>query len=230
MAAEKSKILVIGGTGYIGKFVVEASVKAGHPTFALVRESTGDLNDQESLVKAIKRVDVVISPVGNMQIPDQTKIIAAIKEAGNVKRFLPSEFGTDVDRHNAVEPACSTYARKKQIRRAIEAVGIPYTYVSCNCFAGYFLPTLVQPGVTAPPRDKKIGKSIEKTYFPEEQLLKLIQDSEFPISLILAINHSIFVNGDLTNFEIEQPFGVEASELYPDVKYTSVDEYLERFV
>lgn len=38
--AEKSKILIIGGTGYIGKYIVEASAKAGHPTFALVREST----------------------------------------------------------------------------------------------------------------------------------------------------------------------------------------------
>ena len=36
--AAKSKILVIGGTGYIGKFIVEASAKAGHPTFVLVRE------------------------------------------------------------------------------------------------------------------------------------------------------------------------------------------------
>lgn len=38
--AEKSKILIIGGTGYIGKFIVEASAKSGHPTFALAREST----------------------------------------------------------------------------------------------------------------------------------------------------------------------------------------------
>lgn len=38
--AEKSKILFIGGTGYLGKFIVEASIKAGHPSFLLVREST----------------------------------------------------------------------------------------------------------------------------------------------------------------------------------------------
>ncbi len=38
--ANKSKILIIGGTGYFGQFIVEASAKAGHPTFALVREST----------------------------------------------------------------------------------------------------------------------------------------------------------------------------------------------
>jgi uncharacterized protein YbjT (DUF2867 family) len=43
------------------------------------------LYDHESLVKAIKDVDVVISTVGSHQIADQTRIIAAIKEAGNVK-------------------------------------------------------------------------------------------------------------------------------------------------
>ena len=307
--AEKSKVLIIGGTGYIGKFVVEASVKAGHPTFALVRESTvsdpvkgksvehfkslgvtlliGDLYDHESLVKAIKQVDVVISTVGAMQLADQTKILAAIKEAGNIKRFFPSEFGNDVDRVNAVEPAKSAFQMKAQIRRAIEADGIPYTYVSSNCFAAYFLPTFCQPGASAPPRDKviisgdgnvkgvfnqeadigtytikavddprtlnkilyirppgntysfnelvalwekKIGKTLEKIYLPEQQILKDIQEAPLPLNIILAINHSIFVKGDQTNFVIEPSFGVEASELYPDVKYTTVDEYLQQFV
>ncbi|KAL4272891.1 hypothetical protein GQ457_13G008480 [Hibiscus cannabinus] len=307
--AEKSKILIIGGTGYIGKFIVEASAKEGHPTFVLVRESTlsdpvkgkiidnfknlgvhvliGDLNDHESLVKAIKQVDVVISTVGSLQITDQVKIIAAIKEAGNVKRFLPSEFGTDVDLNNAVEPAKSAFGQKAQIRRAIEAEGIPYTYVPCNCFAGYFLPTLSQPGATSPPRDKVvilgdgnakavfnheddigtytiktvddprtlnktlfirppkntysfnelvalweklIGSTLEKTYVPEEQVLKQIQESPIPINIVLSISHSIFVNGDGTNFEIKPEIGFEASELYPDVKYTTVEEILSRFV
>jgi hypothetical protein len=36
-------------------------------------------------VKVIKQVDVVISTVGHVQLPDQVKIIAAIKEAGNIK-------------------------------------------------------------------------------------------------------------------------------------------------
>ncbi|KAH7848841.1 hypothetical protein Vadar_008904 [Vaccinium darrowii] len=307
--AEKSKILIIGGTGYIGKFIVEASAKSGHPTFALVRESTlsdpakaklidgfkssgvtlihGDLNDQESLVEAIKQVDVVISTVGSLQILDQTKIIAAIKEAGNIKRFFPSEFGNDVDRVHAVEPAKSTFGLKAQIRRAIEAEGIPYTYVSSNYFAGYFLPTLGQPGLSAPPRDKviipgdgnpkavfneehdigtftikavddprtlnkilyirppkntysynelvslwekKIGKTLGRTYVPEDEVLKQIQESPIPFNIIFGINHSVFVKGDHTNFEIEPSFGVEASELYPDVKYTTVEEYLDQFV
>ncbi|MFQ6621781.1 hypothetical protein Gotur_001783 [Gossypium turneri] len=307
--AEKSKVLIIGGTGYLGKFIVEASAKEGHPTFVFVRESTvsdpvkgklvdnfknlgvhlllGDMYDHESLVKAIKQVDVVISVVGQMQLADQVKIIAAIKEAGNVKRFFPSEFGMDVDKNNAVEPAKSTFAIKAQIRRAVEAEGIPYTYVPANCFAGYFLPTLSQPGATSPPRDKVvilgdgnpkavfnheadigtytikavddprtanktlfvkppkntysfnelialweklIGKTLEKTYVPEDQLLKQIQESPIPINIVLAISHSIFVNGDCTNFKIDPSFGYEASELYPEVKYTTVEEGLSRFV
>ncbi|EYU32912.1 hypothetical protein ABFS82_03G060700 [Erythranthe guttata] len=308
--AEKSKILIIGGTGYIGKFVVEASAKSGHPTFALFRESTiadpvkgkivegfknsgvtiltGDLYDHESLVKAIKQVDVVISTVGSFQLADQDKIIAAIKESGNIKRFFPSEFGNDVDRTRAVEPAKSTFDIKVKIRRAIEAEGIPYTYVSSNYFAGYSLPSFAQPGfATSPPRDKviilgdgnpkavfnheqdigtytikavddprtlnkilyikppkntysfnelvslwekKIGKTLEKEYVSEEQLLKQIEESPIPVNIILAINHSIFVKGDQTYFEIEPSFGVEASELYPDVEYTTVEKYLDQFV
>ncbi|KAI8549645.1 hypothetical protein RHMOL_Rhmol06G0041000 [Rhododendron molle] len=181
--AEKSKILIIGGTGYIGKFIVEASVQSGHRTFTLVRESTvsdpakaklidsfknsgvtllhGDLNDHESLVKAIKQVDVVISTVAQMQLLDQVKIIAAIKEVGNIKRFFPSEFSNDVDRVNGVEPAETAFAMRAQIRRTIEAEGIPHTYVCSNCFAGYKLPTLAQEGLSAPPRDKAIIPGME---------------------------------------------------------------------
>ncbi|XP_010539895.1 PREDICTED: isoflavone reductase homolog P3-like [Tarenaya hassleriana] len=309
--AEKSSVLVIGGTGYIGKFIVQGSAKSGHPTFALVREASlsdpakaklvqsfkdlgvtilyGDINDKDSLVKAIKQVDVVISTVGGAQILDQLKIIAAIKEAGNVKRFLPSEFGNDVDRTRAVEPLRSEFEMKVQIRRAIEAEGIPHTYVVNNCFAGYFLANLAQCdfAIRSPPRDKvtiyadgnakgvinyeedtaaytmraiddprtlnkivyisppgnvvshndivslwekKIGKTIDRTHISEEQLLKNIQESPIPINIMLACNHAIFVKADQTWFDIDPSIGLEASKLYPDVKYTTVDDYLNKFL
>ena len=51
---EKSKILIIGGTGYIGEFIVEASTKAGHPTFVLVRESTVSDSVKGKLVEGFK--------------------------------------------------------------------------------------------------------------------------------------------------------------------------------
>ncbi|KAI8002286.1 Phenylcoumaran benzylic ether reductase TP7 [Camellia lanceoleosa] len=136
-------------------------------------------------------------------------------------RFLPSNFGNDVDRHDAVEPAKSAFAVKAQIRRAIEAEGIPYTHVSANSFIGFFLPMLEQPGIFAlpPPRDKVI---IPGDGNPKE--------APTPMNLMLALNHSVFVKGDQTNIEIKPSFGVEASKLYPDVKYTTVEEYLDQFV
>ncbi|KAK6946268.1 NmrA-like domain [Dillenia turbinata] len=307
--AGKSKILIIGGTGYIGKFIVEASVKTGHQTFVIVRESTfsnpeklklvegfknagvtliyGDINDHRSLVNAIKQVDVVISTLGHAMLADQVKIIAAIKEAGNVKRFFPSEFGNDADRVQAVEPAKTVYDNKAQIRRKVEAEGIPYTYVSSNFFAGYFLSTLSQFGAVAPPRDrvvilgdgnpkvifndevdigtytikavddprtlnktlyirplenvysfnelvslweKKIGRSLLRTHVLEEQLMHRIREAPFPLNVKLSIGHAVYVKGVHTNFEIESSFGVEATDLYPDIKYKTVDEYLDQFV
>jgi len=304
-----SRILIIGATGYIGRHVAKASVALGHPTFLLVRDSpasanperaqlldsfkssganilNGSLDDHASLVEALKKVDVVISTVGGDQTANQLNIIQAIKEVGTIKRFLPSEFGNDVDNVHAVEPAKSAFELKVKIRRATEAAGIPYTYVSSNFFAGYFLPTLSQAGITAPPRDtvvifgdgnakavyvkeedigtytiravddprtlnktlylrlpantlsfnelvalweQKIGKTLEKVYVPEEQVLKIIEESPFPANIVMAISHSVFVKGDQTNFEIG-PNGVEGSQLYPDVKYTTVDEYLNQFV
>lgn len=45
---------------------------------------------------------------------------------------------------------------KAKIRRTIEAEEIPYTYVCSNAFAGYWVSTLGQENVTAPPRDKVV--------------------------------------------------------------------------
>ncbi|RAL45465.1 hypothetical protein DM860_014854 [Cuscuta australis] len=67
-----------------------------------------------------------------------------------------SEFGVDVDRVNAVEPAKSAFAVKSGIRRAVEAEGIPHTLVANFFFSGYFLPNLAQPGSQSPPTDKVV--------------------------------------------------------------------------
>lgn len=75
-----------------------------------------------------------------------------------MQRFFPSEFGNDVDRVHAVEPAKTAFGIKAKVRRTVEAEGIPYTNVSSNLFASYFLPALCQPGLAAkaPPRDKVV--------------------------------------------------------------------------
>eukprot|EP00249_Psilotum_nudum_P018219 c26698_g1_i1 orf=565-1479(-) len=301
-----SKVLIIGSTGYIGKHVARASLALGHPTFLLLRPTTasdpakgeliesfkalgasilhGSLEDKASLVEAIKQVDVVVSTVGGRQLADQVHIIEAIKEVGTVKRFLPSEFGLDVD-HDLSNDVLKTFLGVKvKIRRAVEAAGIPYTYVSNNAFAGYFLANLCDVGSSPskekvtiyadgntkavfvveedvgtytikavddpktenktlyirPPAnilsqneivaiwEKKIGKTLEKDYLSKEELARKIPELPFPSNITLAFRHSFFVGGDAV-FEIG-PNGVDASELYPDVKYTTAEAYLDRFL
>ncbi|KAA8521238.1 hypothetical protein F0562_011925 [Nyssa sinensis] len=195
---EKSKVLIVGGTGYLGKRLVKASLAEGHETYVLHRPEigveiekvqmllsfkaqgahlvAGSFSHHQSLVDAVKLVDVVICAISGVHIRShqillQLKLIDAIKEAGNIKRFLPSEFGTDPARMaNAIEPGRVTFDDKMVVRKAIEDAGIPFTYVSANCFAGYFLGGLCQPGQILPSRNSVIllGDGNQKAIYVDE--------------------------------------------------------------
>lgn len=65
MAGNKSKILIIGGTGYIGKFMVEASAKAGNPTYALVRDSTLKDPAKSEMINKFKSLGVNLVTVSS---------------------------------------------------------------------------------------------------------------------------------------------------------------------
>ncbi|XVF13727.1 hypothetical protein REPUB_Repub08aG0232600 [Reevesia pubescens] len=176
----KSKVLVVGGTGYIGRRIVQASLAQGHETYVLQRPEIGldieklhtllsfkkqgahliegSFNDHKSLVEAVKQVDVVICTMSGVHFRShnlllQLKLVEAIKEAGNVKRFLPSEFGMDPARMgHALEPGRVTFDEKMVVRKAIEEANIPFTYVVANCFAGYFVGNLSQLERLTPPK------------------------------------------------------------------------------
>ncbi|CAN0926096.1 Bifunctional pinoresinol-lariciresinol reductase 2 [Linum grandiflorum] len=313
-ADEKSKVLVIGGTGYLGKRIVTASLAAGHETYVLRRQEigvdiekiqlllsfkkagarlvSGSFSDHRSLVEAVKLVDVVICAVSGVHIRShqillQLKLVDAIKEAGNVKRFLPSEFGTDpATMENAMEPGRVTFDDKMVVRKAIEEAGIPFTYISANCFAGYFLGGLCQPGVILPSHDhvtllgdgnqkgvyvdeddiarytiktiddprtlnrtvyikpprnvlsqrevvgiweKLIGKELEKTTLSAEEFLAMMKEQDYAEQVGLTHYYHVCYEGCLANFKIGDEAG-EATELYPEVEYTTVEEYMKRYV
>ncbi|KAL3844434.1 hypothetical protein ACJIZ3_001837 [Penstemon smallii] len=308
----KSKVLIIGGTGYLGKRLVKASLALGHQTFILHRPEVGvdiekiellisfkmqgahlvhgSFSDYNSLVEAVKLVDVVVCAISGVHIRShsillQLKLVQAIKEAGNVKRFLPSEFGTDPARmQNATEPGKVTFVDKMVVRKAIEEAGIPFTYVSANCFAGYFIGGLCQFGKILPSRDsvvihgngnikaiyvteddiatytiktiddprtvnktlylrppknilsqrqvvgiweKLIGKELHKVTLSKEDFLASMKDLDYAQEVGLSHYHDVCYEGCLTNFEIGD--GDEASQLYPEVNYTSVEDFLKRY-
>ena len=106
------KVLVTGGTGFIGSHVVPAIQDAGHDVRALVRKGSvpgaeparGDLTDAASLREAVQGVDAVVHLAAIRQgrkeqfqriMVDGTRdLLAASKEAG-VSRFVQmSALGT----------------------------------------------------------------------------------------------------------------------------------------
>ncbi len=99
------KVLVTGGTGFVGSHVVRAIQDAGHDVRALVRKGSvpgaeraeGDMTDSESLRRAAQGVDAVVHLVAIRQgreeqfqrvMVDGTRdLLAAAREAG-VGRFV----------------------------------------------------------------------------------------------------------------------------------------------
>lgn len=70
-----------------------------------------------------------------------------------VQRFLPSEFGHDVDRAEPVEPGLQMYKEKRKIRRLIEKYNIPYTHICCNSIASWPYYDNKHPSEVLPPLD-----------------------------------------------------------------------------
>ena len=70
---------------------------------------------------------------------------------------MPSEFGNVAEATNAVPPLSDIISDKANIRRAIDAEGIPYTYISSNFASSYFLPSIGQVvGPKGIPQDKVV--------------------------------------------------------------------------
>ncbi|KAK7341476.1 hypothetical protein VNO80_24406 [Phaseolus coccineus] len=308
---EKSKILIIGATGSLGYHLAEASLKFCHPTFALVRHSAfshpnkaqklhslsqagatllkGSLENETTIAEAVSLVDVIICAVSAKQCLLQKPLIRVIRQLGSIKRFIPSEFGSDPTRAHVSEldDLHNFYAPKIEIRRLVEAEGIPHTIISCNFFMRILLPSLAQPGLDAPPRDKvtvygdgntkgvfmkesdvavftintvddprtlnkvlylrppgnvcslnelvemweiKIAKKLERLHVSEGELLQKIKGTSYPANFEMLFMYSAFIKGDHTYFDIEPPSGVNGTQLYPHLKYTTISEFLDTLV
>jgi len=60
------------------------------------------------------------------------------------------------------------------------------------------------------------------------EFVVVVVESSYPINMGLSISHAGYVKGDHINYEIKPSFGVEASTLYPDVNYTTLDEFFRK--
>ncbi|KAF7825009.1 eugenol synthase 1-like [Senna tora] len=247
----------------------------------------GELDEHELIVAAIKQVDIVICTLPYPQVMAQLKIIHAIKLAGNhIKRFLPSDFGCEEDKVKGLPPFETFLEKKREIRRAIEAAGIPYTFVSANCFAAYFINFLLRPHQNDPNIlvygdgeakailnyeediamytikaandvracnriivyrpckniisqnelisvwEKKSGRNFKRVFLSEQHLLNLSQSLPCPENIPVSIIYSIFVKGELMKLEVEEEEEgyMEASRMYPEYQYKTIDQLLDLFL
>jgi len=55
-----NKILIIGGTGYIGRHIYKASLTLGHPTFLLVREATTSNPEKAKVLESFQASGAII--------------------------------------------------------------------------------------------------------------------------------------------------------------------------
>ncbi|KAL9665983.1 hypothetical protein QQ045_000304 [Rhodiola kirilowii] len=174
------------------------------------------------------------------------------------------------------------------VRRAIEEAKIPFTYISANCFAGYFVGNLSQMGTLIPPKgsqvqlygdgnvkvayndeddiaaytlktindprilnktlyirplenvlsqvelvgiwEKLIGIKFEKCSIPEDHFLSIMKGLDFMAGVEWGHFYHVFYERFTTNFDISQVGGEEASELYPEVLYTRMPDYLMQYL
>ncbi|PBP27800.1 NAD(P)-binding Rossmann-fold containing protein [Diplocarpon rosae] len=154
----KENLLMIGGTGYIGTYILDQIINAKEsfgsisiftsPTTEANKADVldnlrkrgvsviiGNVNNPEDLLKAFQGINVVISAVGRVAIAQQIEWIKLAEQAPTIKRFFPSEYGTDVEYgpESVNEPP---HQQKLKVRAALKEVSdLTYTYVVTGPYA-----------------------------------------------------------------------------------------------
>lgn len=137
------KILVTGGTGFIGPHVVRALAAAGHDLRALVRTSSrardlpaqpvqGEMTDKASLRRAVEDVEAVVHLVAIRQgraeqfrrvMEEGTRDLVETAKDARVTRFvLMSALGTGEDTKDLVP----YYHAKWEMEQTVKASGIDH--------------------------------------------------------------------------------------------------------
>ncbi|KAK0642275.1 Isoflavone reductase-like protein P3 [Lasiodiplodia hormozganensis] len=164
MAPPTENVLVIGATGVIGRYITNALVNAQPPfkrigiyTSAATVEHkaaqiqalkekgvevfVGDFNDESKILEVYKGFDTVVSAVGRNVIAEQINLIKLAEQSPSIKRFFPSEYGTDI-KYGPQSATEKPHQQKLKVRAYLESDAVKrleYTYVVTGPYADLYI-------------------------------------------------------------------------------------------
>jgi len=127
MASLIKNVILIGAGGRLGPHILSAFDADPYFTVSIISRNSststfpshlkvhrvGDDYPEEELLKAFKGQDAVISTIATSNVAHQKTIIDIAVKAG-VKRFLPSEFGSDTLNENAMAILPQFFKEKRE--------------------------------------------------------------------------------------------------------------------
>ena len=137
-------LAITGGTGFVGRHLVDLALAEGHPVRALTRRAQpprdgvtwvpGSLDDADSLARLVDGAEAVVHLAGVVSAPDRagfaagnvdgTRAIVTAAQAARASRFV------HVSSLAAREPALSNYGwSKREAEGVVEASGLAWTIV-----------------------------------------------------------------------------------------------------
>ncbi|KAG6367009.1 hypothetical protein INS49_001190 [Diaporthe citri] len=149
------KVAIAGANGALGTALFDQLVKGGFEVTALVRsagkipnlpasakEAVVDFTSQNSLVAALKGQDATVSALGSQPGTAQAqKALAQASADSGVKRFIPSDFGSNLE--NAEVRKLAVFKDKLELRdelvRLSKESKLTWTSVNNNAFLDWGL-------------------------------------------------------------------------------------------
>ncbi|KAK9793659.1 hypothetical protein AB5N19_04131 [Seiridium cardinale] len=194
MAAVPSRLLIVGATGVIGKYITNAivssksriaslsqvsiltsSATASNPAKESLLSSwksqglsviTGDINNADDVRNAYKDVDTVVSCLGRGGLLEQIELLRLAEESPSVQWFFPSEYGTDIE-YDETSKDEKPHQNKLKVRAFIREhiKKVKVTYVVTGPYADMFL-------------DYKAGFQVAGGYDAKKKDAVLVGDGE----------------------------------------------------
>ncbi|KAI1313337.1 NAD(P)-binding protein, partial [Xylaria venustula] len=136
------KIAIAGSTGNLGPAILKRVVEAGFDVTVLTRQQGAhslpasvkvaevDYDSLDSLTNALTGQDALVSTISTPAVKKQLLLVEAAVKAG-VKRFIPSEFGSDT--FNPKANQLPVYTNKIAVQNALKTEaatsGLTYTFI-----------------------------------------------------------------------------------------------------